>query len=1746
MSNPPNLKSASGAGFSFEDKVAALLFCEMLAGRPSLGRDWGVLDRIERQAGDWEPFGDLLLTTRNHEGKSLKCGCSVKSNRQISTNGCSVELRDSLWSALGKPVFNPQLDSIGLFCAQLAHEVSLVIHQLCRQAREEDRPLRLDEKITDQKHRRIYDSFHSANDATDAGLPGQVLARLIPREFDFEDAASRNEADAVALCQEVLAPTDAAMGRSRDLWEKLLTIARELRDVGGSVTREGLASKLRHQFLLRDDPSDVTAWASIRAFSQEWMEQIEINLPGGLRLPRASEMGELRQRLGTNRAFHLIGESGSGKSALAKALALESGRAVPAAEVVWIKADRFGQLTKVVPAFVEVLRRTRSRSGLLIFDSLDACYSGDVLSLIGRAVAAAQEDANSPWKVVLICQSPEWSRISRSLVKELAGHDALTKQVECGVLSDNDMPLVFAASPSIHRLASQPGLYRLLSSPKNLDLLLRGQLAENLVLTGEADLVDWWWHDQVMAGKRFAAEESIVRTVANQMADDLTTEVSPDVVAGPADAVENLLKKAVLRRSRDGRLRFDHDLLADWSRVMHLRSLGDSAVAIMRGHTENPPWLRAIRVLSQHLLERASDLDRWRSAVASCSTRGEDDKEPAAADLQVLDAWLEGIAHCADAVRILESLRAVLFSNDGWLLKRFIRRLLHTGTIPDPVIQRRFQQTDASAAEAAALLFRLPLAFVWDSVLKFLVANPIQTTDFIPVELAEIGAMWARLEHYLQVPWPALADLVLLNGEKELRREIAGEYRHDRGTSSLGGRNSRAAIYRAALQAASQAPERTVKLVLKAAGRIPWEEGDICGEAREGWRGEWQDHSYGRYGSRVMEPIEAWPDGPSRSVSSDFCQAWFDADAPLALYRQRPATAVEATLAFLIEWPKTEIIQGDRHATGIDRHGFRFDGNRMYPPLWTKGPFLSFLRENWKSALDLIIGLTNFATERYEEWWPYQPGVAKVQIPLPQGSVQWKGNHQVYAWNRYHMNTLPVVTCALMALEKWLDDQIAAKKSIADTVEVLWQKGRSLAFAGVLVSIGKRHPEHFLKELKPLLFVREIYLHDLQAVRESIGGGYWPRDGAIVNNLRREWNQLPGRNEWLKDECPQWLIDKPEFAAVMGEVSTAWRKDAEGFPERSDTRLQLLRWAADFDPLLWKEITLPDGRKAWQNQRPEELQDAQGEQNIRLRQALIMLPHQCAELLEKRPELSDEQLEGIWQQLQNWGPYEQVSSAAKEDKEASSEFLDHRHARCGFLAILLCLGRAWLERNPQRRPQIEAEVRRLLADPPNVTVLTEDDNHDDFEGFLARCAIQCWAASPNNSEWRGLTGSFVTAYRYRTVRQLFDEAFRVRAELGEQYRELEALALSFAVARHEATRLVFLRTRRETDRDAVNAWCDHWLPKFANREGPAWVSDWSKIEKLEDFYPKTDASYGMGAKCYELHRRDYGLDMGVVLASFAQLPPLAEARGEAERAHWVSIGGQMLAAFCRTLPAAMDTGEEEWKYEVWKVDEEVFDVVASRMFECKREERVALWQPMLSLPPSAHHHISQFLHAILLASIKTDPARIAELIPIWREMADHLFGSEKWRTNQKRNTDAVWKEILLYGTPFTSAGEEIFAPLVDDLRPLLEWHARSLTGDAHEQSSFAAFLTTKAARALLVDALAWLRQGWETGSKYFWDTAVERGGFEQLLDCAWREHFVFIRANPDALQAFKLLTLNLAARHVPTALQIQQQVGTDI
>lgn len=1529
-------------------------------------------------------------------------------------------------------------------------------------------------------------------------------------------------------------------------------------------------------------PGDVKKkWARVKQASEEWIAQIYTALPNGIELPRAEEAAALDKAHEERSGGHVLGESGLGKSALLKQLA---NRVQDDSEVVWIKAEHFSELQKSVPDLAYLLLETDRSSGFLVIDSLENCYTPDSIEAIGRFVASVVGHAESVWKVFFSCQTPSWSRVSTHLLRSLAGHDVLANRIECGRLSDGDFQTVLDAVPAIQKLSAQPRMGRFLRSPKMLDLLLRNEPDLSRLSIGEPDVIEWWWDEQVKAGKSFSGEEGIARRLATHLADSLASEASPDVVALHHEATDTLINRQILSRTNDGRIRFDHDLLADWSRVMHLRSLGPDVLSFIREHSENPPWLRAVRLFSQHLLERASDHERWQTIVDSCKAVPPEQKEQSSKDLQILDTWLEGIAYCSDPTALLEQNRDQLFADDAWLLKRLLRRLMHNATIPDPVIQNQFRQIDPETADYAALRFRLPVVSLWPPFISFLIANPGETTDCLPVTLAELGLMWGKLEEYFGINWSPLGELILLNAEKELRREVAGAYRHDRGSRSLGGgSNSRATIYSAALRAASQNPERAVSFALKVVGRKEWDEDDLTEEADEGWRGEWHDRSFfGGRGSRVTEPVEAWPDGPLRTISRDFYQPWFAANASLPLFTKRPAEACEITLALLIDWPKTEISKGD-HDIGADRHGFRFEADQLRSAFWTKGPFIGYLRSNWRPAVELIVALTNFATDRYEDWWPYSPGVESVAIKTSGGESEWKGNHQVFAWNRYHMNTPRVVTCALMALEKWFDERVEAGESVAEAIELLFHEGRSLALAGVLICVGKRHESLFTAELKPLLFARKLYELDLVAIRQRVGVGSWPLEGEFVFNAKRDWENLPGRKIWLRDACWEWMLTKTDFSNAFEDISAAWNLEARALPEGSQDRKEVERWAVMFDPKLWERTEREDGNIEFYNERLVDFQDPNAEKDLGVKQALLTLPYQCAEILKNRQTLDAAGCDFIWSQLQNEEFFDHANELCVAEPEGS-EFLDGRHTRAGLLAVVTCVGEEWLQNDPSKIEFVDAEIWKILNDPPKITVYTPEDSSDDYEGFLARAIVRRWAASVNDPDWRAAVARFVTAFRYRTVQCLFDEAFRCRAKLANAYLELEAFALSFSSIRQEATKSDFFGNK-DTKNESISVWASEWIPKFADGEGPQWTDDWESIEAKEDT-PKADDGKRrvertklsqkirkgvewltqklrrgktkeivsstptnpeqirvMPPERRELRRSGYGLELGVILASFEHLPQLSDARDSDERRHWLVIARELLAAFHRTLPETDGSDDAKWHYDVWSGDEKVFEVAAARLLESSEEEGREFWQSVLRLPPAAHHHIEQFLNAVLFEAVRIDPPNTDQLMRLWVSFADFLAAQDVWATTKSRDAEEVWKVILLFGSHFASDGGSVFAPLVQKLATHYRKFIERIQYDSYTQSALAAFLTKDAAAPIFIDALVWFHGGWKEAKSYFWETGIERGNFERLLEFGWNNRFEDIRQSPSALAAFKTLTLNLAAHNSAAAIDIQNRIG---
>lgn len=114
------------------------------------------------------------------------------------------------------------------------------------------------------------------------------------------------------------------------------------------------------------------------------------------------------------------------------------------------------------------------------------------------------------------------------------------------------------------------------------------------------------------------------------------------------------------------------------------------------------------------------------------------------------------------------------------------------------------------------------------------------------------------------------------------------------------------------------------------------------------------------------------------------------------------------------------------------------------------------------------------------------------------------------------MNTPDVVTSAVMALEKWIEERIEADEPISGVVETILTNGRSLAFAGVLINLGKRYHSLLTSEIRPLLFVHDFYL---LALRGPCGFRQLPSRASAIraNNLRSPRMSHPGA------VCKGWL-----------------------------------------------------------------------------------------------------------------------------------------------------------------------------------------------------------------------------------------------------------------------------------------------------------------------------------------------------------------------------------------------------------------------------------------------------------------------------------------------------------------------------------------------------------------------------------------------------------------------------------------------
>jgi hypothetical protein len=208
--------------------------------------------------------------------------------------------------------------------------------------------------------------------------------------------------------------------------------------------------------------------------------------------------------------------------------------------------------------------------------------------------------------------------------------------------------------------------------------------------------------------------------------------------------------------------------------------------------------------------------------------------------------------------------------------------------------------------------------------------------------------------------------------------------------------------------------------------------------------------------------------------------------------------------------------------------------------------------------------------------------------------VLWFGTGQVYNLHRNGRLHDDVMVCSLMALEKWLYDELVAGHEIDGYVQYIFDNAASLAFAGVLVSVGLFHPALFHGCLRPLL--GNIHIYECQssaALNENFESwriGFAARPQQEIQ-LAVAWNRMPHRRVLLRDLVPRLLFENAETQAHLKECVAEWERTQT--PATEDGREQFQLFLARFRPETYVLTPMQDHMIEIRPALPEQIEQKQ-------------------------------------------------------------------------------------------------------------------------------------------------------------------------------------------------------------------------------------------------------------------------------------------------------------------------------------------------------------------------------------------------------------------------------------------------------------------------------------------------------------------------------------------------------------------------
>lgn len=1101
----PSPIGTGGAGIHLESWLAADYLAATLTGGAVRGLPAGAVAtgvKLQRRF-EGQPLDDLIVSALNATGTAT-LALQAKRTLSFGNNLLFRDVMSQCWQTFTGDAFQPGRDRFGIAIGTPDTRFERAGRNCLNWARYSsdaaDFFSRISAKDVASNAMRVFlDAVRGAlteaagNPVKDDDL-WRFLSHLVVLCFDFEQTdESANRSAAIERLQLALVPEDAA--RAPDLWRALVDIADRAKPTAGSLDRQSLVEHLQGEFHLAPLRVVQPDLQRIHAVSQRALDDIRTDL-GGVHLSRSSLVADLNKKLTQSRLIEVVGEAGSGKSALLKLLAqplLDEGpvlflsaQRLPIGAPGWEGLAAHWHLTTSLPDLLVEL--TTAARPCLFVDGIERIEDpgawlavNDLLRAIRRAPSAER------WRVLLSTRS---NSLSYRTHLDLDEWERGAARVVAGDLDAEEVAEIGTAHPHLAPLIAPGGRAGALATrPYLLDRLIRSN-ATGLIGVGpisEIDLMLGLWRGsgiESLPDGEVLARQDVLLALGRQRLGAPKCQLSS--IGIEREPLLRLIRDDFLRHDTATRtLAFTHDILEDWSLCQALYHDGRDLAEILEDLNQ-PLWLvDAVALLAQWRVEQEATTKEWLTLLKGLS-------HP-----PMQPRWRRTLL-CAPvqsirARELLAKIEADLWTDDAALLGELMLSMRTIEVEPDPLVLDKslFPDYDDVTRMQLAHAWAVPRLRSWRHffpwLIRWLERIPPKCVD----ETTRVLESWAQSWH----AFPNWAAQSIATWSRDWLSQI------ERGR----GLENHQAVWALLDQMgvkhddADGLRDRLRLLLLTAA------------------------HGAREHVAAYLRMVQC----TSRHEGVEFIikQAnW--------LVEPMPAELVDFLLAVMLRDLRNED-QNDWPLFDLNEFGIVFD-HHFFPASHLRPPFLALLRQHTDQGLRLINGICNHAMavwravlEREHRGTPLP-----LKIRFPWGERQFWGHAREYTWFRSIGPGPYPVKSALMALEVWMEEQIAAGVGMETLLRQVLEGNDCVGALGACVSIALANPEQALKSVLPLAASPQLWEWDIHRRTQELGDSMsnligLPKDRVFLRDVAKR-NRLAHRQRMLRELALYYVVNRDQ------------------------------------------------------------------------------------------------------------------------------------------------------------------------------------------------------------------------------------------------------------------------------------------------------------------------------------------------------------------------------------------------------------------------------------------------------------------------------------------------------------------------------------------------------------------------------------------------------------------------------------------